>query len=62
MLEIAVRKFPTSAPVVMVLDCKARLEKANHKLKELKRANFLRRGVDLQANDFLNANIRDFVT
>ena len=62
MLEIALRKNPTSTPTVMVLDCKARIEKANHKLKELKRANFLRRGVDLQAGDFLNASLRQLVT
>ena len=48
----------------MVLDCRARLEKANHKLKELKRAGFLQTGVEqrLQSTDFLNANLRSIVT
>ena len=32
------------------------------KLKELKRAGFLRKGINLQAGDFLNASLRQMVT
>ena len=62
MLELALRKNPTSTPVVLYVDSKARLEKANHKLKELKRAKFLRKSCSTTSIDFLNASIRQLVT
>ena len=62
MLELALRKNPTVTPVVLVIDCKARLEKANHKLKELKRARFLRESCQVTSTEFLNASLRNLVT
>ena len=62
MLELALRKNPTSTPPVIVLDTKTRLVKANHKLKQLKRANFLEKGVKVTSIDFLNASLRQLVT
>ena len=62
MLELALRKNPTVTPTVLVIDSKARLEKANHKLKELKRARFLRESCKVSSTEFLNASLRSLVT
>ena len=62
MLELALRKNPTTAPTVLVFDSKLRLEKANHKLKELKLARFLRKNCQVSSTGFLNASLRELVT
>ena len=62
MLELALRKNPTTTPTVLAIDSKSRLVKANHKLKELKRAKFLRLSPGITSVDYLNTTLRSFVT
>ena len=62
MLELAMRAHGGTHPRVLVLDCRERLKRANDKLKQLKAANFLRKGVRLQANEYLNVRLRQLVT
>ena len=62
MLELALRNNQAAPPTVLVLDCQVRLKRANDKLRQLKAANFLRKGVKLQANEYANVSLRQLVT